>query len=158
MSDGLYLWCRRGLVITSFIAGGCMMLISLYQMRLIRHLPEPPLHVFNADKVDAAREAYHRFGLPMPDAFLGLVSYTVTAALVSLGGAHRFERWPWLCAPLAMGLKVIVNAVQAGKLSWEQWASHRAFCFWCLITAVATFVAVPLAVPESWAALKRLFQ
>lgn len=155
--EGLYLWCRRGLVVTSFVAAACMMLIGLYQMGLIRHLPEPPFRFFNADKVDAAPEAYNRMSLPMPDAFLGLVSYAVTAALVSLGGADRFERSPWLWIPLALGLKVLIDAFQAGKLSWEQWALHRAFCFWCLVAALATFVAVPLALPEFWAALKRLF-
>ncbi|MBW3597082.1 MAG: vitamin K epoxide reductase family protein [Planctomycetes bacterium] len=155
--EGLYLWCRRGMVITSFVAAGCMMFIGLYQMGLIRHLPEPPFRLFNADKVDAAPEAYNRMWLPMPDAFLGLVSYAVTVALVSLGGADRFQRWPWLLVPLLMGLKVVADAVQAGKLSWEQWDLHRAFCFWCLVAALATFVAVPLAAPETWAAIKRAF-
>lgn len=155
--EGVYLWCRRGLVITSFVSAACMMLIGLFQMGLIRHLSEPPFRFFNADKVDAAPEAYSRMFLPMPDAFLGLVSYAITVALVSLGGADRFESRPWLWAPLVMGLKVAVDAVQAGKLTWEQWDLHRQFCFWCLIAAAASFVAVPLAVPETWAALKRLF-
>jgi len=118
--EGLYLWCRRALVVTSFVSVVCMMLVGIYQMGLIRHLPEPPLPYLNADKVDAAPEAYHRMRLPMPDAFLGLVSYALTVALVSLGGADRWERWPWLWVPLAMGLKVVIDAVQAGRLTWEQ--------------------------------------
>lgn len=91
----------------------------------------------------------------MPDAVLGIVSYGITVALVSIGGPDRFERWWWL--PTVMGLKVLVDAVQAGQLSWEQWSQHNAFCFWCLIAAAATFVAVPLAVPEVWAALRAQF-
>ncbi len=39
---GFYLWCRRGIVITSFVSALCMMLIGLYQMGINRHLPEPP--------------------------------------------------------------------------------------------------------------------
>lgn len=154
--EGLYLWCRRGIVATSFVAALCMMLIALYQMGMIRHLPEPPWRYFDADRVDAAPEAYNRLFLPMPDAFIGLVSYAITAALASLGGADRFERWWWL--PLLLGVKVFADAFQAGKLSWEQWDLHQAFCFWCLIAAAATFIAVPLAVPEAWGALRRLFQ
>lgn len=148
--EGLYLWCRRGIVVTSIVAAICMMLVGIYQMGLIRHLPEPPFRLFNADKVDAAPEAYNRMYLPMPDAFLGLVSYAITAALATLGSADRFERWPWWgWVPLVMALKVFVDAVQAGKLSWEQWDLHRAFCFWCMVAAAATFLAVPLAVPEA---------
>lgn len=155
LGSGLYLWCRRGIVLTSFLAALCMMIVATYQMGIVRHLIEPPLRFFNANKVDASAEAYGRMSLPMPDAFIGLVSYAITAALASLGGADRFERWWWL--PLLLALKLWVDAFQAGKLSWEQWSLHRQFCFWCLLAAVASLIAVPLSIPESWAALKRLF-
>lgn len=72
--DGLYLWCRRGVVITSFIAALCKQLIGLFQMGLIRHLPEPPLPLLDADKVVSAARAYSPLWLRMSDAFLGLVS------------------------------------------------------------------------------------
>ena len=52
--------------------------------------------------------------------------------------------------------KVSIDAAQAAKLSWDQWAKHRAFCFWCLVAAGATFAAVPLAMPEAGAEAKRL--
>ncbi len=156
LESGLYLWCRRGIILTSFISALCMMVVAVYQTGIVRHLIEPPLRLFNADRVDAAPEAYSRMHLPMPDAFVGLVSYAITAALASLGGATRYERWWWL--PLLLGLKVFADAYQAGKLSWEQWSVHREFCFWCLLAAMATIIAVPLAVPEMWAALKRILQ
>lgn len=149
---GVYMWCRRGLVITSFISILCMQVVALFQMGIVKRLPEPPWRWFDSAKVDAAAEAYNRMWLPMPDAMLGIVSYAVTVALVSLGGPDRFERWWWL--PVIMGVKVLIDAVQAGQLSWEQWSVHSAFCFWCLIAAGATFAAVPLAVPEVWAALR----
>lgn len=155
LESGLHLWCRRGIILTSFLSAVCMMIVALYQVGIVRHLIEPPLRIFNADKVDAAKEAYARMHLPMPDAFLGLISYAITAALAAIGEPQRWQRWSWL--PLLLGLKVLVDAVQAGRLSWEQWSVHRAFCFWCLVAAAATFLAVPLALPESWAALRQLF-
>ncbi len=38
-------------------AAGSMGVITAYQMGLIKHLPEPPFAVLDADKVDASGEA-----------------------------------------------------------------------------------------------------
>lgn len=152
--EGGYLWYRRGIVITSFVAALCMQLIGLFQMGIIRHLPEPPLPHMNADKVDSAAQAYSPFGLPIPDAFVGLVSYAITALLAVIGPDDRVFRYAWI--PLLLGLKVLVDAGQAARLSYDQWAQHRAFCFWCLVAATATFTAVVLAAPETIAAVKRI--
>ncbi|RUL88022.1 vitamin K epoxide reductase family protein [Tautonia sociabilis] len=151
--SGRFLSNRRTIAGLALGAAGSMGLISLYQMGLIEHLPEPPLPWLDADRVDAAPEAYQRMGLPMPDAALGLVSYGTTVALAAMGGADRTTEQPWI--PLAMAAKVGVDAVQAAKLTWEQWAEHRAFCSWCLLAAGLTFAAVPLAIPEARAALRR---
>jgi uncharacterized membrane protein len=129
-----------------------MALISLYQLGIIKHLPEPPLPRFDSDKVDAAPEAYSM--LSMPDAPIGLGSYAATLALAAMGGEDRVRERPWI--PLALAAKVLVDAAQAGKLSVDQWTKHRAFCFWCLIAAGATFTAVPLVLPEARAALKQI--
>jgi uncharacterized membrane protein len=143
---------RRGVVGLSLAAVGSMGLIALYQMGLIRHLPEPPLPGFNADKVDASAEAYARFS--MPDAVLGLGSYAATMGLAAMGGADRAATHPWL--PLALAAKVGFDVLQAGKLTWDQWAKHRAFCVWCLVAAGATFAAAPLVVSEARTALGTL--
>src|SRR5207245_4464305 len=78
---------RRRVVALSLVASSSMALITLYQVGLIRHLPEPPLPMFNADKVDASAEAYEKFSTP--DAILGLGSYATTMALAAMGGANR---------------------------------------------------------------------
>lgn len=152
--EDLYLTCRRGIVVSSFLAAGCMMLIGLFQTGLISGLAEPPWKRFRAEEVDAAAFAYSPMGLPMPDAFLGLVSYSVTAALAVFGGMDRPARLWWVV--LLLAVKVLIDAVQAGRLSWQQWADHRAFCFWCLVAALATFVSLGLAVPETAATIRRL--
>ena len=58
--------------------------------------------------------------------------------------------------PLAMAGKAAVDAAQAAKLTVDQWRLHRAFCSWCLTAAAATFMVVPLVVPEARAALRGL--
>lgn len=52
--SGTFLTRRRGIVGLSLVAVGSMSLITLYQMGIIKHLPERPLPVFDSDKVDAS--------------------------------------------------------------------------------------------------------
>jgi hypothetical protein len=152
--SGRFLESRRCVVGLSLLAAGSMGLIALYQMGILKHLPEPRLPYLDADEVDAAPEACNRLGLPVPDAALGFVSYGTTLALAAAGGRDRADERPWI--PLALAAKVGIDAVQAAKLTWEQWAKHRAFCSWCLLAASATFAAVPLVIPEARAALRSI--
>jgi uncharacterized membrane protein len=143
---------RRGVFGLSLAAAGSMGFIALYQLGLIRHLPDPPLPLMNADRVDGSAEAYAR--LRMPDAVLGFGSYAATMALAAMGGPRRAREAPWI--PLALAAKVAFDAANAGKLSVDQWTKHRAFCFWCLLAAAATFATVPLAVGEAVEAARAL--
>lgn len=143
---------RRGVLALSLAAAGSMGLISLYQMGVIDHLPEPPLPYLDADKVDASEEAYAY--LSAPDGVLGLASYAATAVLAAIGGPDRAQTMPWL--PIVAALKTGADAAQAAKLTADQWTKHRAFCTWCLIAAGATLATVPLVVPEARDALDRL--
>jgi len=126
--------------------------IALYQMGVIRHLPEPPLPRLNADAVDASAEAYGI--LQTPDAVLGLGSYALTAVLTAAGGEDRARTRPWI--PLALAAKVVLDAASGGKLTVDQWTRHRAFCSWCLLAAGASFATVPLVIPEARAAMTSL--
>ena len=141
---------RRAIVGLSFFAAGAMGAVGLYQMGLIRRLPDPPIPGFDAEKVDASAEAYSM--LSMPDGFLGIGSYAATAALAAMGGADRAHRRPWI--PLALLVKVLMDAGQAAKLTRDQIVEHRALCSWCLAAAGATFAAIPLAAPEAVAAVR----
>lgn len=143
---------RRGVVAWSLVGIAAMGPIVLYQMGLIKHLPEPPLPRFDADAVDASGEAYAI--LSMPDAVLGIGNYAVTMGLAAAGGADRATERPWL--PIALAAKVGIDAAVAAKLTVDQWTKHRAFCFWCLIGAGASLASTPLVVAEAKAALAAL--
>lgn len=143
---------RRGVIGLSLAASGSMALIALYQSGVIRHIPEPPLPALDAEKVDASAEAFER--LEVGDAFLGFVSYGVTMALAAMGPPDRAERRPWI--PLALAGKVAFDVVTAAKLTVDQWTKHRAFCFWCLTAAAATFATAPLVLDEARRALASL--
>ncbi len=143
---------RRTVVGLSLIAVGSMGLISLYQMGIIEHLPEPPLPRLDADKVDASPEAYSRFA--MPDGILGLGSYAMTMGLAAMGGQDRARTQPWI--PLALAAKVAFDTSQAVRLTVDQATKEKAFCSWCLLSALCTFATVPLVIPETRAAIRHL--
>lgn len=128
-----------------------MGIIALYQIGATKHLPEPPLPFLDADKVDASDEAYKM--LAVGDAFIGFVSYGVTMLLAASGGPRRHATSPWL--PRALAAKAAFDAVQATKLTVEQWTVHRAFCSWCLLAAGATFAVLPSVIPELRASFAR---
>ncbi len=150
--SGPFLARRRGVVGLSLAAIGSMGLIALYQLGIIKHLPDPPLPYVDSDKVDAAGEAYAY--LATPDGVLGLGSYAATLGLAAAGGADRATTRPWL--PLLLAAKVGLDTAAAAKLTVDQWTKHRAFCVWCLLASAATFATVPLVVPEARAALRQL--
>jgi uncharacterized membrane protein len=141
---------QTGLLLT---AAGAMGLITLYQTGILRHLPDPPLPGMDSDKVDASGEAYE--SLKTPDATLGLASYGATLALIGMGAADRATDQP--IVPLLAAAKIAADAAGAAWLTAEQVSKHRALCFYCLVASAATWVAVPLAVPEAreaWRALR----
>ncbi|HEX6777450.1 MAG TPA: vitamin K epoxide reductase family protein [Ktedonobacterales bacterium] len=143
---------RRGVIGLSLVAATALSLISLYQMGILKRLPEPKLPRFNAEKVNSSAEAYR--WLETPDAFLGLGSYVATMTLAAMGGPKRAEEQPWI--PLALAAKVGADTALAGFQVLMQARKLRTFCSWCLLTGVASFGSIPLVIPEARYALKQL--
>lgn len=144
---------RRAVVALSNVGALAGVVVSLYQTGVIRHLPDLPGKIWDADKVDASGYAYKRFATP--DALMMTVSYGVTAWLAGAGGKDRAERHPWL--PVALAAKVLSDAAFAVKLGQEEWAENKALCWYCQSATVASLVSVPLVLPEAVKGLKRLF-
>ena len=143
---------RRGIAGLSFVSMASLGAVALFQLGIVRDLPEPPGRFWDAGKVNGSAEAYSYLGVP--DAFLGVASYAVTAALAAAGPADRARSQPWL--PIAMAGKTAVDAVQAAKLTVDSWTKYRAFCLFCLVAAGATIATLPLAWKEMRAALETL--
>ncbi len=136
-----------------YLAGSAAFgVVALYQMGLIKRVPEPRLPFLDADRVDASGEAFTT--LRMPDAVLGLLSYAATLTLITSGGKDRVSTHPWL--PVAAAAKVLLDAASGGVLTAEQAVKHRAFCSWCLGAAAASVVALPAVLPEASAAARSL--
>jgi len=150
--DGDALRRRRRVGAMALSAMGSLGVVTAYQMGLLRHLPEPPLPIFDADGVDASGEAY--FYLKAPDGALGLVSYATTVLLAGMGAGRRAEEKPWI--PLALAAKVGFDAVGALYLTAEQASKHRRFCSWCLAASALSVAMVPQVIPEARAAARQL--
>jgi uncharacterized membrane protein len=151
---GMFLRLRRATVALSLTAVSSMSLIALYQVGIIKHLPEPPLRFLDADKVDASPEAYSRF--ETPDGILAMGNYTITMGLAAMGSSHRAQEQPWI--PLALTAKVLFDTAQAIRLFYDQKTKEHAFCSWCLLAAGTTLVTVPLILPETLAAIRSLLK
>jgi uncharacterized membrane protein len=149
---GDFLEQRRRLSALSLAASAAMGVVAAYQTGLVRHLPEPPLALLDADRVDASGEAYVQ--LRAPDATLGLLSYAATLALVTIGDRDRSRELPLL--PLAALAKVGFDAVGGAYLALEQGTKHKRFCSWCLAASAASLAMVPAALPEARAAWRHL--
>lgn len=143
---------RRTIAGLALSATGAMGLITLYQLGVIKRLPEPPLPFFDAEKIVSSPSAYDTFSIP--DGLLGLGSYAVTAALAALGGEQRATHTPWI--PLALAGKLAFDLSQAIRSVMKQWRDGPSFCSWCLLAAGASFIAAPLALPETRTALEAL--
>ncbi len=137
---------RRHVATTALAAGTVMTGLSLYQLGVIRKLPELPLPGFDAERVDASAQAYQL--LSSPDATLGVVSYAVTAALAGLGGEE-----PPVALSALLAAKAAVDLGWAAKLTLDQATKHRAACSWCLLATsltVAGFVPAAEELRAAW--------
>lgn len=137
-----------GWTLTSMAALGA---VAAYQFGLLRHLPEPPLPILDADRADASGEAYEV--LKTPDAALGLASAAITLVLAGKGPSDRRHHQPWL--PLLLAAKAAGDALGGVYLTAEQASKHRRFCGYCLVSAAANVAVFAHTVPEAMAVLRR---
>ncbi len=150
--SGPFLKRRRKILGLTFFSCGVLGYIALYQTGILKKLPEPRWRGLDAEKVNGSAQAYSILGVP--DALLGIASYAVTACLAGLGPENRCHAHPLM--PIGMGFKVIADASVAGKLTWDECRKYRAFSLWSLLAAAATWTALPLAIPETRAAVRRV--
>jgi uncharacterized membrane protein len=102
--------------------------VALYQLGAIPHLPDPPLPLFDSDRITQSQTA-HPFGIP--DSLLGIASYTVTLVLLI-----EAPRSPLIRKLAAM--KLMADGGMAAANAVRQVVVFKKVCSWCLVTAAAT--------------------
>ncbi|MGB6482383.1 MAG: vitamin K epoxide reductase family protein [Candidatus Acidiferrales bacterium] len=141
---------RRGVFGLFLAASASMSVIALYQLGILRSVPEPPLPRFDSNNITGSAKAYSL--LATPDSVLAMASYAVTMTLAAMGSPDRANEQPLL--PIAFAAKVGFDAIVAAKYTLDEWRNHRAFCFWCLLASAAAFASLPLVIPEARSALR----
>lgn len=136
---------RRWMVGLSLLGVAMGQIVSLYQMGIVKHLPDPPVGPFDSDKVDASDYAYKR--LATPDALIMVTNYGLTAWLAGAGDLNRAQSAPWL--PIATALKALGDAGTALELGREEWQDNKALCVYCQVATLVSLATVALAVPEA---------
>lgn len=145
--------CRRRWIFGLSMAGITIaQIVSLYQVGIVKHLPDPPIDVFDSDKVDASDYAYKRG--QTPDGVFMLFTYASTALLAAMGGQKRSQELP--LAPALMGLKALVDVMANLELAREEWKENKKLCTYCQTASLLSLVTLALSVPEALRAARAL--
>lgn len=113
--------------------------ISLYQLGVIRHLPDPPGSLFDSDKINSSKDAQIA---GIPDGVVSLVAYSATVALAGVALANRIK--PGSARLLLCGI-LIGQAAGAGYYLFNMAAVQRKVCPYCITGALVNFLGlIPL--------------
>jgi uncharacterized membrane protein len=126
--------------------------VGLYQMGVLKRLPDLPSRLFDATRVDASAYGYKY--LQVPDALLMIAQYAATAILVGVGGKERARDLP--AVPIALTAKAAIDVVTNLFLAREEWRYNEAFCGYCQSATVASMATLLLSIPETRKALDML--
>lgn len=138
-----------GLQLVGVAAGS---VVGLYQMGVLKRLPDLPFRRFDATRVDASEYGYKY--LQVPDALFMIAQYAATAILVGAGGKERARDMPAL--PLALTSKVAVDVLTNLYLAKEEWKYNEALCGYCQSATVASLASLLLSLPDAREALQPL--
>jgi uncharacterized membrane protein len=138
-----------GLQLIGLAAGS---VVGLYQLGVLKRLPDPPLRRVDSTRVDASEYGYK--WLHMPDAPLMVFQYAISTMLVSAGGRERARDLPLL--PLLTTAKFLGDVLTNLYLAKEEWTYNKAFCAYCQTATLASLASLVLSVPESRVALREL--
>lgn len=135
-----------GLQLVGVAAGS---IVGLFQMGILKRLPDLPSRWFDATRVDASEYGYKY--LQVPDALLMIANYAGTAILVGIGGKDRARYLP--AAPLALTAKALADVATNLFLARQEWKYNKAFCGYCQSATIASLATVLLSLPEARRAL-----
>ena len=135
-------WQRAPIIALAFVGFFISRYLAAYQLG---HIPTVWDPVF-PDGTQRVLESDVSRAWPISDAGLGAVAYLIEVLMGFMGGKTRWRTMPWMVT--FFGILVIPLGVTSIVLIIMQPLMVGAWCFLCLISALAMLLMVPLAVDE----------
>lgn len=110
--------------------------ISLYQLGVIKHLPDPPGKIFHSDKVNASKDAQV---LGLPDGTVSLLLYA--ANLVLTGAALKQEKKGSIFRYL-IGANAVGQALGGAYYLFNMAKVQKKICLYCVTGALVNFAVL----------------
>ncbi|HEX6125364.1 MAG TPA: vitamin K epoxide reductase family protein [Pyrinomonadaceae bacterium] len=142
---------RRAIIGLSLLGLGISAAASLLQTGIVKHLPDPPVGNFDADKVMTSDDAY-QFGVP--DATIALAGFAGNVPLAAWGGSERSKQIPII--PVVAAGKSALEALAAGWYFYQMPTKLKTWCGYCIVSAGVYFTIFALTLPEAKKALAEL--
>lgn len=143
---------RRKVIALSALGLVDFSIISLYQTRVIKHMPDLPYSLFDSDKVNASEDAY-RFGAP--DATMSAVVYALAMVLASAEGSEQTGRTPVL--DVALGATTAGNAAGALFYLYKMIFVEKKVCLYCVTGAAINIASAIIIAPTVFKSVKKFF-
>ncbi|MGQ0645539.1 MAG: vitamin K epoxide reductase family protein [Elusimicrobiota bacterium] len=142
---------RRWIIGLSLFGLANMAYVSLFQTGMIKGLADPPLGPrFDSAAVNSSDTAY-MYGVP--DGTVDLAMLSLNVVLAAAGGVNRAAMLPLI--PLALAGKASAEGA-AAVWYFNTMRKSGSWCVYCILTALAHILILPLVLPEARRALSSL--
>ena len=135
---------RRRLAVMAAIALADAAYVSLYQIGILRRVPDLPMKSFDSNKVMRSKSAYL---LGLPDAVVAVSFYGLVLTLASVK-ANRFFRHRRHRSALLAGVVGAGSLASLGYLA-DMLFRQRRLCLYCLGAIGLTLGMAPLSLREA---------
>jgi uncharacterized membrane protein len=144
-------WSHRvPLLVLALVGFGIAAYLAFYQVGLFPNVWEP---FFRNGSQIILHSRLARL-LPIPDAALGALGYTLEVISGGIGGRERWWTIPWIV--LFFGVVVGLLGLGSVLLVIAQPVLFHAWCTLCLVSAFISISMVGLAIEEVWASIQHL--
>ncbi|WPP52258.1 vitamin K epoxide reductase family protein [Catalinimonas niigatensis] len=127
--------------------------ISLYQLGIIRHMPDLPGKIFDSDKANGSKDAYI---MGVPDGPISLVLYGLNIVLASAGGSAKSGRHPIF--DVLLGGVILGSVVGGISYMYNMIFKQQKACIYCITGALLNFSMLRPLIPEVRKSLKQIFR
>ena len=139
---------RRAVICLSLFGIALMALGTLRQTGTLKHLPDPPGKLWDADKVVTSDEGYP-FGVP--DAPIAIASFATNILAASIGGEDRKRKLPFV--PILAAGKALLDVLVSGWYLSKMPSKIKAWCPYCLLTSATNVTIAGLTAIEAMDAI-----